>query len=78
MSEVEYNNMSSRQMEFAVFCVGCVEEALNRPATEVYDLLKNSGMFYHSTTFQLLQEGIADLHCRSDLYLADELMMEYP
>jgi len=35
-------------------------------------------LFYHSTTFQLLQEGIADLHCRSDLYLADELMMEYP
>lgn len=35
-------------------------------------------LFYHSTTFQLLQEGVADLHCRSDLYLADELMMEYP
>ena len=35
-------------------------------------------LFYHSTTFQLLQEGIADLHCRSDLYLADELMIEYP
>ena len=35
-------------------------------------------LFCHSTTFQLLQEGIADLHCRSDLYLADELMIEYP
>ena len=35
-------------------------------------------LFSHSPTFQLLQEGIADLHCRSDLYLADELMMEYP
>ena len=35
-------------------------------------------LFYHSTTFLLLQEGITDLHCRSDLYLADELMMEYP
>ena len=32
--------------------------------------------FYHSTTFQLLQEGVADLHCRSDLYLLDELTLE--
>lgn len=33
--------------------------------------------FYDSETYQLISEGIADLHCRSDEYLADELMMEY-
>lgn len=32
--------------------------------------------FYHSTTFQLMQEGVADLHCRSDRYLLDELALE--
>ena len=33
--------------------------------------------FYHSETYQELREGIADLHCRSDQYVADELVMEY-
>jgi hypothetical protein len=46
---------------------------------------KESGMtledalsfFYKSTTYELISEGVADLHCRSDEYLADELMLEY-
>ena len=33
--------------------------------------------FYHSETYQELREGIADLHCRSDQYVADELATEY-
>ena len=33
--------------------------------------------FYHSETYQELREGIADLHCRSDQYVADELAIEY-
>ncbi|MCQ2265438.1 MAG: DUF3791 domain-containing protein [Bacteroidales bacterium] len=33
-------------------------------------------LFYNSMTFQLLEDGIADLHCRSDLYLVDELRLE--
>ena len=33
--------------------------------------------FYHSETYQELREGIADLHCRSDQYVADELIAEY-
>ena len=28
-------------------------------------------MFYNSRTFQLISQGIADLHCRSDRYLAE-------
>lgn len=35
------------------------------------------GLFYDSETFQLLNEGVADLHCMSDEYLADELILEY-
>lgn len=37
---------------------------------------KAMDLFFHSLTFQLLQDGEADLHCRSDLYLIDELKME--
>lgn len=35
------------------------------------------GYFYDSDTYKLISEGIADMHCRSDEYLADELMIEY-
>lgn len=33
--------------------------------------------FYHSKTYELISNGISDMHCRSDLYLADELLIEY-
>ncbi len=33
-------------------------------------------MFYNSDTQQLISEGVADLHCRSDLYLAEEVWNE--
>ena len=33
--------------------------------------------FYDSDTYTLISEGVADMHCRSDEYLADELIMEY-
>lgn len=33
-------------------------------------------MFYRSQTFQLISKGIADLHCLSDFYLADEVILE--
>lgn len=33
--------------------------------------------FYDSDTYKLISEGVADMLCRSDEYLADELIMEY-
>lgn len=33
-------------------------------------------LYYNSVTAQLIEEGIADLHCRSDKYLAEELWLE--
>ena len=33
--------------------------------------------FYDSDTYKLISECVADMHCRSDEYLADELMIEY-
>ena len=35
------------------------------------------GKFYDSKTFELVSNGIADMHCLSDEYLADELLIEY-
>ncbi len=33
-------------------------------------------LFYNSYTMLMIERGIADMHCRSDIYLADELWME--
>ena len=46
---------------------------------------KESGMsldealafFYHSNLYQLVREGISDMHCMSDLYLVEDLKEEY-
>lgn len=34
-------------------------------------------LFYHSDVYQLMHEGISDMHCMSDGYLVEELQMEY-
>lgn len=33
--------------------------------------------FYHSTVYQLVKDGVSDMHCMSDGYLADDLKIEY-
>ena len=33
--------------------------------------------FYHSDVYRLVSEGVSDMHCMSDAYLAEELAMEY-
>ena len=33
--------------------------------------------FYHSEVYQLIRDGVSDMHCMSDAYLADELKQEY-
>lgn len=33
--------------------------------------------FYHSETYRLIRDGVSDMHCMSDAYLADELEREY-
>ena len=33
--------------------------------------------FYRSELYVLISEGVSDLHCMSDQYLADELAEEY-
>ena len=31
-------------------------------------------LFYSSPVFDLIDKGVADMHCRSDQYLADEII----
>ena len=33
--------------------------------------------FYHSEVYKLVCDGVSDMHCMSDAYLADELEQEY-
>ena len=33
--------------------------------------------FYHSQVYQLIRDGVSDMHCMSDVYLAEELKQEY-
>ena len=33
--------------------------------------------FYHSQVYQLIRDGVSDMHCMSDMYLAEELRQEY-
>lgn len=38
--------------------------------------LKAARLFYNSKLYGLISEGVADLHCRSEIYLAEELKLE--
>lgn len=33
--------------------------------------------FYHSEVYQLIRDGVSDMHCMSDEYLAEEMEQEY-
>lgn len=33
--------------------------------------------FYHSKVYQLLKEGISDMHCMNEDYLAEDIEKEY-
>lgn len=45
-------------------------EHLNITREEAMDI------FYSSPMFDLIDKGVADMHCRSDQYLADEIIKE--
>ncbi|MGL5574584.1 MAG: hypothetical protein ACRDCW_03405 [Sarcina sp.] len=33
--------------------------------------------FYNSQTYEMISKGIGDMHCKGEIYLTDELLMEY-
>ena len=51
--------------------ITCISEMYQVPLDEAADV------YYNSDTAALIEEGIADLHCRSDKYLAGEIYREY-
>ncbi|MDE6682190.1 MAG: DUF3791 domain-containing protein [Muribaculaceae bacterium] len=46
---------------------------------ELYGLSleKATDIYYNSNTSEMIEEGVADLHCRSDKYLATLVWEEY-
>ena len=49
----------------------CISEMFNVPLDKATDI------YYNSETANLIEDGIADLHCRSDKYLAGEIWREF-
>ncbi|MGL5066493.1 MAG: hypothetical protein ACRC6T_01520 [Sarcina sp.] len=33
--------------------------------------------FYNSQTYEFISKGISDMHCKGEIYLVDELLLEY-
>lgn len=51
--------------------IKCISEMFGLSLPEATD------MYYNSETSNLIEEGVADLHCRSDKYLAEEIWLEF-
>lgn len=49
----------------------CISEMYAVSIDEAIDI------FYNSETASMIEDGVADLHCRSDKYLAGEVWREY-
>ncbi|MCM1083419.1 MAG: DUF3791 domain-containing protein [Clostridium sp.] len=54
--------------------VRIIEAFANKKTISLDDALC---FFYHSEVYQLISQGISDMHCMSDDYLVEELKMEY-
>lgn len=50
---------------------------LDRYLTGEISLQEATDIYYESETADLIDDGVADLHCRSDKYLATEVWAEY-
>lgn len=68
MSEETRLIMRSAQCARIISCISEMFHVSLQEATDIY---------YESETANLIEEGVADLHCRSDKYLAEEVWREY-
>ncbi len=68
MSEESKQILRSAQCARIIVCISEMFEVSLDDATDIY---------YNSETANLIEEGVADLHCRSDKYLACEVWREY-
>ena len=68
MTEVTKQIIHSEQCARIILCISEMAGVGIQEATD---------MFYESETANLIEEGVADLHCRSDKYLATLVIEEY-
>lgn len=69
MTDTGLGKQTVLQLKYARI-IKCIAERAN---ISVEDAMR---IFYNSETMHLIQEGVADLHCRSDQYLAGEILQE--
>ena len=51
--------------------IACISEMHNVSLQDAADI------YYNSVTANMIEDGTADLHCRSDKYLAEEVWNEH-
>ena len=68
MSEESKQIIRSAQCARIIMCISEMHGVSLQEAADIY---------YNSETSNLIEEGVADLHCRSDKYLAEEVWREY-
>ena len=68
MSEDSKSIIRSTQNTRIILCICEMYGVSIDEATDIY---------YNSETANMIDEGVADLHCRSDKYLAEEIWKEY-
>ena len=68
MSEDSKQILKSAQCARIILCI-----------SEMYDVSidEAADIFYNSETASLIEDEVADLHCRSDKYLAEEIWNEH-
>ena len=57
-------------MDYIVPCYDVLHTFSREYIEQAFDL------FYRSKTFELISDGVADMHCLSDEYLAEEVERE--
>lgn len=67
MNEDSKQIMKSAQCARIIICISEKYGVSIDDATDIY---------YNSETANMIDEGVADLHCRSDKYLAEEVWNE--
>lgn len=50
--------------------IALLAERLQVPMLEAMDV------FYHSYTYEMMRQGIADMHCQGEFYLVEEILDE--
>ena len=68
MSEDSKTVIRSAQNARIILCISEMYCVSVDEATDIY---------YNSETANMIEDGIADLHCRSDKYLAEEIWNEH-